>query len=141
MIAHIPDRFKTQEMCRTVEGKLYMLKHIPDRFKTQEMCNAVIERYLYMLKHVPENLKTQEMCDREVEDDPSMIEYIPDWFVTQDICKRVGFESELLDDYRQRKAEKVRIKNELLPLTWHPDRYWDWCMPEDEKQEISNLWE
>ena len=21
-----------------------------------------------------------------------------------------------------------------MPIAWHPSRYWDWCMSEDEKQ-------
>jgi hypothetical protein len=32
------------------------------------------------------------------------------------------------------------LKKELAPIAWHPDRYWDWCMSEDEKNEISKLW-
>ena len=27
-----------------------------------------------------------------------------------------------------------------MPIAWHPSRYWDWCMPEDEKQETEKLW-
>ena len=23
-----------------------------------------------------------------------------------------------------------------MPLGWHPDKWWDWCMSEDEKKEI-----
>ena len=23
-----------------------------------------------------------------------------------------------------------------MPITWHPNRYWDWCIPEDEKKEL-----
>ena len=25
-----------------------------------------------------------------------------------------------------------------MPIAWHPPRYRDWCVPEDEKQEIKN---
>ena len=32
------------------------------------------------------------------------------------------------------------LKRELAPVAWHPSRHWDWCMPEDEKKEISKLW-
>ena len=24
-----------------------------------------------------------------------------------------------------------------MPVAWHPTRWWDWCMPEDEKKEIN----
>ena len=32
------------------------------------------------------------------------------------------------DGYRARRAQKVSIKEELLPIAWHPTRYWDWCV-------------
>ena len=41
---------------------------------------------------------------------------------------------------KKRKAEKVNIKEELLPIAWHPSRYWNWCMSEDEKKETEKLW-
>ena len=44
------------------------------------------------------------------------------------------------NDYKKRKAGKVNIKEELLPITWHPSRHWDWCMSEDEKKETGKLW-
>ena len=38
--------------------------------------------------------------------------------------------------YKQRKAQKTKIKKELMPVAWHPDRWWNWCVPEDEKKEL-----
>ena len=26
-----------------------------------------------------------------------------------------------------------------MPITWHPSRWWDWCMSEDEKIEIEMI--
>ena len=37
-------------------------------------------------------------------------------------------------------AEKASIKKELLPIAWHPLRWWDWCVPEDEKRDTEALW-
>ena len=39
-----------------------------------------------------------------------------------------------------KKAQKGSIKKELLPAVWHPSRWWDWCVPEDEKKETEKLW-
>ena len=37
--------------------------------------------------------------------------------------------------YKKRyKAQKAKIKEELLPIAWHVDRVMDWCMSEDEKR-------
>ena len=37
---------------------------------------------------------------------------------------------------KQRKACKKDISKELMPAEWHPTRWWDWCMPKDEKKGI-----
>ena len=39
---------------------------------------------------------------------------------------------QLYHRYNYRKA----LKEELMRMAWHPDRYWDWCMSEDEKKEL-----
>ena len=26
-----------------------------------------------------------------------------------------------------------------MPVAWHPDRWWDWCMSENEKKEIDPM--
>ena len=41
--------------------------------------------------------------------------------------------------YHHKRQFYAKIDNELLPIAWHPDRFWDWCMPEDEKKEISKI--
>ena len=41
---------------------------------------------------------------------------------------------------KKRKAQKAKIKEELLPIAWHPLTWWDWCVPEDEKRETEKLW-
>ena len=74
-----------------------------------------------------------------------MLEHVPDWLVTQEMCNEVVKKSPEVvlrwyKGYEQRKAQKAKIKEELMPVAWHPDRWWGWCMPEDEKQEISRLW-
>ena len=43
--------------------------------------------------------------------------------------------------YQKRRTQKAQIEKELLPISWHPSRYWDWCMSEDEKKkETEKLW-
>ena len=41
---------------------------------------------------------------------------------------------------QKRRAQKAKIKEELMSIARQPSRYWDWCVPEDEKQEIEKLW-
>ena len=45
------------------------------------------------------------------------------------------------EGHQKRKAQKAQIKKELMPIAWHPSRWWDWCVPNDEKQGTEKLWE
>ena len=83
------------------------------------------------------------MCDKAVRDYLFSLQFIPDWFVTQqeiDIWYDEDYvynDNEMIkwyDGYKKRKAQKVKIKEELLPTVWHPDCVKDWCMSEDEKR-------
>ena len=110
--------------------------------KAQEMCIKAVKIYPNNLEHVPDNLKTQEMCDQAVKDDPYSSKYVADWFVTREWADmwRDGYYdgddgnhgwydwydkfSEWHDGYQKGKAQKARIKKELLPISWHPSRWW-----------------
>ena len=37
-------------------------------------------------------------------------------------------------------VQKAKIKEDLMPIDWHPLRWWDWCVPEDEKEQTEELW-
>ena len=37
------------------------------------------------------------------------------------------------EGYQKRKAQKAKIKEQLLPIAWHLSRVIDWCMSEDGK--------
>ena len=135
-----PGHLKTQEMCNEIMPiNPLSLVYVPDRFKTKE-----IEVGPWQLYNVPDHLKTQDMCDKAGKDDFLSLQYVPDWFVTQGQVKIWHDDSEYHDDddeviewydgYKKRKAQKAKIKEELLPIAWHPNRVMDWCMSDDEKR-------
>ena len=35
---------------------------------------------------------------------------------------------------KQRKVFIKDIRKELMPVAWHPIRWWNWCLPEYEKK-------
>ena len=41
---------------------------------------------------------------------------------------------------KNERLKKASIKEELMPIAWHPSRWWDWCMSEDEKRDTEALW-
>ena len=43
------------------------------------------------------------------------------------------------NDYQKGKAQKSQIKEQLMSIAWHPSKWWDWCVPEDEKTETEIL--
>ena len=47
---------------------------------------------------------------------------------------------EWYESYKKWKTQKASIKEELMPIAWHPSRWWDWCVPEDEKKGTEKLW-
>ena len=64
------------------------------------------------------------------------------WFVTEeqiDICyddDDYCNDDELIEwynGYQKHKIQKAKIKKELLPIAWHPNRVMNWCMSKDEK--------
>ena len=32
--------------------------------------------------------------------------------------------------FENRKALKKELYEELIPIAWHPNRWWDWCVPQ-----------
>ena len=38
--------------------------------------------------------------------------------------------------FKLRKSDNKDISKELMPVAWHPRKYWDWCLFEDEKKGI-----
>ena len=76
------------------------------------------------------------------------MQFVPDWFATQQQLKIWHDDDDYCNDdeliewyngYQKRKAQKAQIKEELMPIAWHPSRWWGWCVPNHEKQEIKKL--
>ena len=111
------NQFVTQKMCNVQENP-WVLEHVPDQYKTQEMYNEVVEKSPWMFEHVPDQFVTQKMCDEAVKKSPCAL-----WY----------------KGYEQRKAQKAKIKEELMPVAWHPDRWCNWCVPGQEKKRPRNL--
>ena len=130
-------------MCNeAVRRKPYTLRYVSDHFITQEMCSKAVEEDPWLLWCVPDPFKTQEMCDKAVRDYPFSLQFVSDYFVTQqqiDVWYDDHYwhhDDEIIEwyhDYQKRKTQKVKIKDELVTITWHPDCVMDWSMSEDEK--------
>ena len=38
------------------------------------------------------------------------------------------------DGYKKRRAQKAKIKKQLMPIAWNPGRVMDWCISEEKKR-------
>ena len=107
--------------------------------------------------YIPDRFKTQEMCNKAATYDPSSLAFVTKYWAYMwydDYYDNDNGKDKFIDDddddegeffkwydgYRAHKAQKASTKEELLPIAWHPSRWQDWCMPEDEKQGIEKLW-
>ena len=150
----VPYHLKTQEMCNKAVGEYpWQLGDFPDHFKNQGMCEKAVENEPYSLKFVPDHFKTRDMCDDAASRDPSHLQFVPNCFVKQEHIDlwHDRLASKYCDNdednffkqykgYEKLKAQKDLIKEELLCIAWHPSRYWDWRMSEEEKKETEKLW-
>ena len=110
---------------------------IPDHFKTQKMCIKAVGVDPFFLELITDHFKTQEICDKAVKEDFSSLQFVSDWFVTRewmwmwyyyydgDHWDDEDFFFERYDSYKKWKAQKASVKEELLPIAWHPSRWWD----------------
>ena len=115
-------------MCEeAVEENPRYLEYVPDHFQTQEMGDAVMED-LWLLIYVPDLLGTQGL--------------IKIWHDHNDYCNDDDDDKliEWYDGYQKSRAQKARIKEDLMPTAWHPSRWWDWCVSEDTEKETEILW-
>ena len=110
---------------KDVDIESRFLLFVPDRFKTQKMCEKALTKYIRLLKDVP------------------------DWFVTHQQIKiwhdNDGYWNggELIKwykGYQNSRPKKYKLKKELMPIAWHPSRWWDFCFPDDEKNETEKSW-
>ena len=86
-----------------------------------------VEKGTYALDYIPDCFVTSKMLgclviDKGLDSDEDLDEFV-EWY----------------NDCNQRKNQKVQVKEKLLPVAWHPSRWWNWCVPEDEKKETEEL--
>ena len=101
-------------------------------FQKQGMCNDAVDVDPWQLADVSDYLKTQKMCDDVVKRDSCSAQFVPDWFVTQEQLEIWADDDGYYDEdelvewysrYKKRTDQKALIKEELLPMVWHPSRY------------------
>ena len=86
----------------------------------------------------------KKTCEGAVEVNPWQLYNVSYWFVVLQDMWYEDFDDddvhiEWYDSYQKCKAQKAQIKKELIPIVWHPSRWWDWCVPNGGKQDTEKL--
>ena len=154
---------------KVVSKEPFMLKCCLDRYETQELCDKAVDAYLPPLKFVPDWFVTNKMLgkhenvvfsndDIDLDDiDSDVVTYFSDdiGFNTIDL-NNINLDDDNFDEddpeiiihvrlmawcntYKQHKACKKELRKELMLVAWNLARWWNWCIPEDEKKEIEPL--
>ena len=55
--------------------------------------------------------------------------------MTQDNNKLVKW----FNTHKKRKAQRKQLKEELMPIAWHPTRMQDWFMTKNDKKRIKEM--
>jgi hypothetical protein len=87
-ICHVPDEYKTEELCLTAMVAYYnILEFIPNHFKTSEFYLKYVKKDVNSrttLYRIPEEFKTEEVCLLSIEKSENSFEYTPDHFKTEE---------------------------------------------------------
>ena len=140
-LRYVLDQYKTQQMCiKAVDDCLAALKLAPDRFVPRKMIKKLFpvsyvdENILYLNEdssNVEFNYNETSICNIDLNciklDDNNFDEDDPDTII------HVGLLAGNIK-FEKRKAFKKELNEELMPVGWHPERWWDWCMSENEKK-------
>ena len=156
----IPDKYKTQEICN-VAASLYFpfILYCPYKYITQEMCSEAVEDSLAALKLIPDWFVTSKIIKKLFtalyvgksilyfnEDSGDAVNNYNEVGIVNidlhDINLDINFDE---DDpatiilirhikFENRKAPKKEIKEKLMPVVWHPNRWWNFCVPEHKEK-------
>ena len=80
------------------------------------------------------------MCGKAVDDCLAALKHIADWFVTNKMLGKFH-DAVIVNDYilffdedfskvsfGKSKAHRKDLSKNLISITWHPTRWWDWCI-------------
>ena len=118
-------------------------------------CLIVVSEELFMLKYCPDKYKGKETCGNAVDDvlvfangdiffydvDCNNITFPNDDVVLSNIdLININLDDDIFDEDDPETIDHVRLmtwrnrfkqckacKKEIMPLAWHPIRWWNWC--------------
>ena len=165
----IPDKYKTQETCSLAVSLYFpFIVYCLYKYITQEMCDEIVNDSLAALKLIRDWFVTSKMIKRlftALYADENILYFNQDSGDSKLNYNEMGIvNSDLnninLDDnfdevdpdtiilirllawhikFEKRKELKKALNKKLIPIEWHPNRRWNFCVPEDEKKKYNRF--
>ena len=157
----ISDQYKTQEMCITVVSECAsLIAYCPDKYKNVWWscwcCLAALKLvpdWFVTSKNI-EKIFTATYTDENIlyfNEGPGDAIFNSNGRVILNIdLNNINLDNNFDEDdndtiilirllawhikFEKRKELEKELSEELMPLAWHPNRWWDWCMSKDEKK-------
>ena len=136
----LPDKYITQKICdEAVDDSLAALKLIPDWFVTRKMIKKLFtalyadENILYFNEdsgNVVFNCNGMVILNIDLNvnvDNNFWWRWFWFYYSYQAFCL-------VYIKFEKRKEVKRKVSEELTPVAWHPKRWWNFCMSEDEEK-------
>ena len=158
-------------MCNKAVGTCcFAMQLFPDRYKTKEMCDKATVAFLPILNFVPDWFVKSEILGKldigVSSNDMNLHDLNSDVgiFFSDDIgydaieLNNINLDDDSFDEdhptaydfvrlmaccnrLKQHRACKREISEVLMPVAWHPTRWWDWSvLSEDVKKEKEPVW-
>ena len=142
LIVYCPNKYETQRMCdEAVDDFLAALKFIPDRFVASKMFKKLLtvlyadDNILYFNEdsgNVIFSCNEMGILNIDLNNDTNYNEDDPETIIH---IKLLAW----LIKFEKRKPLKKELNEELMLVAWHPRKWWNFCMSEDEKKEIEPI--
>ena len=164
-------RYKSKKMCdKIISENPFMLKYCPDKYITQKMCDEAADDFLPTINFVPDWFVTIKMikklftalhADKNIlyfdQDSANVVSNCNEMGILDIDLKNFNLDNDFDEDdpgtiihvellawhikFEKCKALKKELNEELVPVGYHPNRWWDTHTPmsEDEKKEIDPM--
>ena len=163
------DQYKTQVMCdRAVSADPFLIVYCPGKYIIQKMCDEAVDDSLATLKLIPDWFVASKMikkiftalyADENIlyfnEDSGSVVYNCSEMGMYNIDLNNINLDNDFDEDdsdtiilirllaqhikFEKCKALEKELCEESMCVAWHPNRWWNWCVSEDEKKEIDPI--
>ena len=150
-------------MCdRVVSENPFLIVYCPDKYIAQKMCDNALIKLIpdwFITGQIIKDLFTPLYADENIlyfnEDSGNVVFSCNEMGIFNVDLNNTNLDNNIDEDYpdtvihirllawhirfEKCKAYKKMISEELIPIAWHPKRWWNFCMSEDVEKETEPI--